>query len=89
VVTCIDYRFFRWLDVFLRAEALYGSADVIAWPGGGAALAHPSGTAIEDALTVSFELHSPVEVILVAHQDCGRFALRPQQRARDRFRRER
>lgn len=73
VVTCIDYRFFRWLDGFLRAEQLYGSVDIIAWPGGGASLAHADGEIVGDALAVSFELHAPLEVILVAHQDCGRF----------------
>lgn len=73
VVTCIDFRFFSWLDVFLRAQQLHGSADIIAWPGGGAFLAHPDGAAIMDALALSFELHSPSEVILFAHEDCGRF----------------
>ena len=73
VVTCIDYRFVRSLDVMLRGMRLRGYADVISWPGGGASLAHADGDVVMDALGVSLQLHAPREVILVAHQDCGRF----------------
>lgn len=73
VVTCIDYRFFPWLDVMLRDLDLHGHTDVISWPGGGASLAHGSGDVVLEALALSFELHNPTELILVAHQDCGRF----------------
>lgn len=73
VVACIDYRFFRWLDAFLRSEHLDGAADVVTWPGGGLALADEEGDRIREALAVSMRLHHPSEAILVAHEDCGWF----------------
>ena len=72
-VTCIDFRFFPWLNVMLRSMRLHGYADVISWPGGGASLAHADGDTVMEALGMSFQLHAPRELILVAHQDCGRF----------------
>jgi hypothetical protein len=72
ILTCVDFRFVGWLDEFLHAEGLMGAADVIAWPGGGAALALAGGDVIGDALALSLRLHGPEEMILAAHEECGR-----------------
>jgi carbonic anhydrase len=72
LLTCIDFRFFGRVDSLLRSENLAGAADVIAWPGGGAALALEDGDVVLDALALSMRLHRPSEVILVGHEDCGR-----------------
>lgn len=72
VVTCSDYRFIQPLQEFLSAEELSGACDVVAWPGGGAALLDPDRKSIEDALGFLIELHAPSSLLLVVHEDCSR-----------------
>lgn len=71
VISCIDFRFFPWLEAFLRSERLHGAADVICWPGGALALTAHEGNSVREALAVSMRLHNPSQAILVAHEDCG------------------
>ena len=72
VVSCIDYRFVEPLRHFLADHRLTGTVDLIAWPGGAAALTTPDRDALVDAIGLAFDLHDPAEILLVAHHDCGR-----------------
>ncbi len=72
VVCCIDYRFVEPLRRFLADHRLTGTVDLIAWPGGAAALTTPDRDALVNAIGLAFELHDPAEILLVAHHDCGR-----------------
>ncbi len=72
VVSCIDYRFVEPLRRFLADQRLTGTVDLIAWPGGAAALTTPDRDAVVDAIGLACKLHGPAEILLVAHHDCGR-----------------
>lgn len=72
VVSCIDYRFVEPSRHFLAGRGLTGAVDLIAWPGGAAALATPDRDAIIGTIRMACELHNPAEIVLVAHHDCGR-----------------
>ena len=72
VVSCIDFRFVEPMRRFLAGRGLTGAVDIIAWPGGAAALATPDRDAIIDTIRMACELHNPAEIVLVAHHDCGR-----------------
>lgn len=72
VVTCIDYRFVEPLGDLLSQHGLRGQYDLLAWPGGAAAFTSPDRQPLIKAIALARELHSPSEVILVAHHDCGR-----------------
>lgn len=72
VVSCIDFRFVEPIRRFLAERELTGAVDLIAWPGGAAALATPDRDAIIDSIRMACELHDPAEIVLVVHHDCGR-----------------
>lgn len=72
VVSCIDYRFVEPLRRFLADHRLTSTVDLIAWPGGAAALTTPDRDALVDTIGLACELHAPAEILLVAHHDCGR-----------------
>lgn len=72
VVTCIDYRFVEPLRDILADHGLTGAYDLLAWPGGAAAFTGPDREPLTEAIALARELHDPLEVILVAHHDCGR-----------------
>ncbi len=72
VVSCIDYRFVEPLRRFLAGHRLTGAVDLIAWPGGAAALTTPDRDALVVAIGLACELHDPADILLVAHHDCGR-----------------
>ena len=71
-VSCIDYRFVEPLRRFFAADQLTGAVDLIAWPGGAAAIATPDREALVEAIGLACSLHEPAEILLVAHHDCGR-----------------
>ncbi|MEW6153397.1 MAG: carbonic anhydrase [Actinomycetota bacterium] len=72
VLSCSDYRFVEPMRRFLARRGLTGTVDLIAWPGGAAALATPDRDAIIDTIRMACELDSPAEIVLVAHHDCDR-----------------
>lgn len=72
VVSWIDYRFVEPLRRFLATHQLTGIVDLIAWPGGAAALATPDRETLLEAIGLACSLHDPAEIVLVAHHDCGR-----------------
>lgn len=72
VVSCSDYRSVEPMRRFLARRGLTGAVELIAWPGGAVALATADRNAIVDTIRRACELHSPAEIVLVAHHDCGR-----------------
>ena len=72
VLSCVDYRFVEPLRRVLADQGLAGAFDLVAWPGGAAALTTRDRPAITDAMVMVCELHNPDEIILAVHHDCGR-----------------
>lgn len=72
VLSCVDYRFVEPLRHLLADQGLTGASDLMAWPGGAAALTNRDRPFVTDAMTMACELHHPDEIILAVHHDCGR-----------------
>ena len=72
VLSCVDYRFVEPLRRVLADQGLAGAFDLVAWPGGAAALTTRDRPAITDAMVMVCELHNPDDIILAVHHDCGR-----------------
>lgn len=72
VLSCVGYRFVEPLRHLLADQELTGAFDLIAWPGGAAALTTCDRPFVTDAMTMGCELHHPDGIILAVHHDCGR-----------------
>jgi DNA-binding IscR family transcriptional regulator len=70
VLACSDYRYQEILRQFLATEGLLGRAEVLLWPGGGAALAGPDRQVVLAEMRRLVEQRAPERLLLVAHQDC-------------------
>jgi len=68
VVHCIDLRFQRGIQDFLREQGLTDKFDPISWPGASQDLE----TVIKGA-EVSLRLHDPDEILIIEHEDCGAY----------------
>src|SRR5438094_4839201 len=71
VVFCTDYRYQEGLRLFLAAQGLQGSSEVLLWPGGGAALRGPDGQVVLRVLEELTRERGPERLLLMAHQDCS------------------
>lgn len=73
VLTCMDFRFVEPLRGFLDREGVTGDADLLAWPGGAAALnLDEERERTLDALSLARRLHRCDRAVLVVHEDCRR-----------------
>lgn len=70
VLSCTDYRYQEGLRLFLAAQGLMGGAEIVLWPGGGAALRTPDRDILLRVLEELTGERSPERLLLVAHQDC-------------------
>ena len=68
VVTCIDFRFQRLFEWWLRKRIGQGTYDRIAWAGG-----VKDWVAVSRQIEVAKRLHDIKKVYLVNHEDCGAY----------------
>jgi hypothetical protein len=71
VLFCSDYRFQEGLRLFLAAQGLLGGAEIVLWPGGGAALRTSDRDALLRVLEQLARERNPERLLLLAHQDCS------------------
>jgi DNA-binding MarR family transcriptional regulator len=71
VLACSDHRFIEPLRQFLASQGLLGRAEVVLWPGGGAALSGPVRSQLLTVLADRTAELRPERVILIAHWDCS------------------
>lgn len=68
VVTCIDFRFVSTVRDYLTNKGLRDNYDLITFPG-----ASLNINSIEENIDLSFKLHSPSEIYIFDHEDCGAY----------------
>lgn len=68
VVTCIDFRFQKFIEEWMNKTLGEGQYDRVAWAGGVFDLA-----GILKQIEISNRLHGIKKVILVNHEDCGAY----------------
>jgi carbonic anhydrase len=68
VVTCIDFRFQKYIEFWLHKTPGEGKYDRVAWAGGVFDL-----PAILKQLEISDRLHKIKKVFLMNHEDCGAY----------------
>lgn len=68
VVTCIDFRFQKYIDGWIRENLGEGNHDRIALAGGVKDL-----ETIVGQLKISHRLHDIKKIILMNHEDCGAY----------------
>ncbi len=79
VLSCIDFRFLKKEQYFLRSKNLTDKYDLTTLAGASLALTgfpHKSDAeAFWDQLEISYKLHHIHKVIIIDHQDCGAYAM--------------
>lgn len=68
-IHCIDLRFQQMINEDILKRAKFGEFDRIAWPGATIDFENVKNAAIN----VSIKLHSPDEIIIYEHEDCGAY----------------
>lgn len=79
-VTCIDFRFQKFIGSWLHEHIGEGNYDRVAWAGGVIELA-----SILKQLEISVRLHQIKQVFLINHEDCGAYGASgtPEKHAQD------
>lgn len=79
LLTCIDFRFHKYVQKWLEDNNYLGHIDEVSVAGATRDLVKPLESFHKDALMRQFEisvkLHQPDEIILLDHQDCGGYAM--------------
>lgn len=70
IVNCIDFRYQSHIQEYIKELSIKGDVDVINIVGGGAKLDNYKISG-KTMLDVSLELHTPKNIILTGHEDCG------------------
>ena len=78
IITCMDFRFHRKIEKFLKENEYIGKYDKITIAGGSRDFIKPiensHGEYVWRQLELSIKLHNPDEIIFIDHQDCGGYA---------------
>ncbi|MGH2397836.1 MAG: helix-turn-helix transcriptional regulator, partial [bacterium] len=70
VLACSDFRIQPDIDELLVQQGLIDRAEILLWPGGGAALAGPDRNHLYGVLMEIIERRSLQRVVLIAHAGC-------------------
>ena len=70
VATCIDFRFQKYIEDWLRQNIGEKNYDRVAWAGG---VFDAEG--ILKQLAISVRLHQTKKAILINHEDCGAYGV--------------
>ena len=77
IITCIDFRFHNKIRKFLKLNGYTGKMDLISVAGASHDLVHPLSQAesiyLWNQIAISIKLHSPDEIVIIDHQDCGMY----------------
>lgn len=68
IVSCIDFRFQKFIDEWIRKSCGERNHDRIAWAGGVKNL-----DLILGQIEISYKLHHIKNVVLINHEDCGAY----------------
>lgn len=78
VITCIDFRFHKQIQEFLKDKGYLGNYDKIVIAGASRDFVKPLETAhgqyVWRQLELSISLHNPDKIIFIDHQDCGGYS---------------
>lgn len=80
IITCIDFRFQKYIDKWIKNNFRPGTFDRVAWAGGIKDL-----DAVMGQIDISRCLHHINSVYLINHEDCGAYgqSSTPQKHAED------
>ena len=78
IITCIDFRLQKSYSSIIQSRSMLGESDIISLAGCSRDLVKPLENWHKEALLrqikLSVKLHSPSNIILLDHQDCGGYA---------------
>lgn len=79
IVSCMDFRFQKYVFKWLEENNLLGSTDIISIAGASRNLTTPTDEASKEfilkQIELSVSLHNPDTIYILDHQDCGGYAL--------------